>query len=155
MEKTKVFIALFAGLFILLGFLAWRLEFNPPFFSFWVYLIIGFALVAALTWGRLIGRGLVIISICSLGLFLILLLFFKDAKWSEIKIFLFVGIICLVLGGILNSIGSREVEQFHDERDAHANRDIVCAKCSQYLGKASGFESPCPLCGSNRYTYED
>jgi hypothetical protein len=29
---------------------------------------------------------------------------------------------------------------------------IYCAKCDQFLGRGDRFDSPCPRCGSNRYS---
>ena len=154
MERGKGIILLIAGFVILLGFLGWRLEFNTPFLPYGAYLLIGAGLLCALIFGKIIARIFFFGFFVCASAVLIGILFVKETGWRDVKEFVLGAVICLIAGTILHTIGSETIERYVDEKEAHAVSDIVCAKCEQYLGIASEFESPCPRCGSNRYKYD-
>jgi drug/metabolite transporter (DMT)-like permease len=56
-----------------------------------------------------------------------------------------IGVFLLIIG-LLWAVGAGKQES------RRKRVSIYCAKCDQYLGTANGFDSPCPRCGSNRYT---
>ena len=59
--------------------------------------------------------------------------------------FWFYGAWLMIFFFVPDSIRQKQIEK---EQNATS---VYCAKCDQYLGTASSFKTPCPLCGSNRY----
>jgi hypothetical protein len=154
LTNIRIAIGILGAIFTLIGFFTWRFELKPPLFPWIIYIVLGGALFAGLVWGRLIGRFLMLFSCLPGGYCLLLLIFDKSMTWLDIKDFLFVSIASVIIGAILWVIGSQSVAEHHAYLERLSSRPIVCAACSQYLGSGGSFQSPCPRCGSNRYTYE-
>ena len=152
MKAAKGVLFLIALVLIVLGFLSWRMDFRVFGTHYLFFIILGIILSVSLYYGRLIGRVLLIGSLFPLGYALFYFLFNKDITWNDVSQAVIYGSIALGSGVVLYAIGSQTVEKDYDDRQAHGRRSIVCAQCDQYLGIADSFESPCPRCGSNRYT---
>ncbi len=141
-----------AIILVVLGFLSWRVEFELPKYEHWHYIIGGFVLALLATWGRVMAGYVMLASVLPFGYALFLLLFDKSSTWNDMSTAVFIGLGLLVFGVILYLIGSESFRQTVESEDRHSARKVFCAACDQYLGRAGGFTSPCPRCGSNRYS---
>ena len=139
----------------LVGVLSWRLEFSLPYAQWLVWTLGGLGLTVAVIFGKIIGPGLIVLSLFPLGYAGILLLFVKASTWADLNVAVLLGGAGLAAGIFLTFLGSETVREGFDDQGRHLARPIACARCAQYLGTAGGFESPCPRCGSNRYEYDD
>ncbi len=138
MSIIKFIFGILAGIFIIIGFLSWRMEFALPYYSCWYYILVGVFLVISLFIGRIIGQYLILGSFIPIGYSLILVLFFKETQWKDVSYTMYVGASILGIGILLYIIGPKI-------------KDVYCAKCDQYLGKDDNPQIPCSRCGSNRY----
>ncbi len=154
MKTIRIILGAISIIIIILGFLSWRLEFSLPYYDFWYYIIAGAVLGYAVYSGRVIAPYLMFLSLFPFAYSGFLLLFVKSTTWNDISLAIIIGIVLLAAGFILYMIGSESVKLRADAQLSHDSRDVVCAACDQYLGKAGGFKSPCPRCGSNRYSLE-
>ncbi len=156
MQRAKTILWIIAAILILLAFLSWRFDFKF-ILSFGYYFLVGIILVVLLIWGRIIAPFVIFGSALPFVIAMIVLILSKSATWSSVygTNVLLLAVSGVATGTLFYMIGSETVEQEHEARSAHAKRDVVCAKCEQFLGKAAAFKSPCPKCGSNRYKFED
>ncbi len=150
MRLLNIIIYCIAAVLVVLGFLSWRIEFELPKYEHWQYIAGGFVLAFLATWGRLLAAYVMLASVLPFGYALFLLLFDKSSTWSDMSTAVFIGLGLLVFGFILSLIGSESFRQTIESQDRHSARDVFCAACDQFLGRAGGFSTPCPRCGSNR-----
>ena len=151
----KTILGLFGLFLLVLGFLGWRLNFNTPFMGTSFYIWSGLALLISLLIGKVAGKYLMGISLIPFAIFLFGMLFDKGRGWSDYYPFFGLWVIGSVIGAVLYGVGSEKFESNYETEKAHDRKDVFCASCSQLLGSASNFDSPCPRCGSNRYNFED
>lgn len=155
MGFVKTILGLAAVAAVLLGFAGWRFGVDTPLVEWNAYVILGLLALAALVWGRLMGRFLMLVALVPAGIAGFILLFDRSSTWSDAQLPAVIAGGAFVIGLILYIVGSATVERGADASTAHGRRAIVCARCDQYLGTASAFDVPCPRCGSNRYEYAD
>jgi hypothetical protein len=148
-------LAILVVVLIVLGFLSWRLDFRLPILRPQGFFILGLLLAAGLIWGRIIAPVIGGVALISLVIGVGRWMLIKGTQWHDIAGFFTFGIAGFVVAAVLGAMGSGTMAAMHEAKAEHRRKSVVCAKCDQYLGTADGFKTPCPRCGSNRYTLEN